>query len=67
MKRRRFPVLLSDKEYQALQALAIRDGLSKAAALRRLLRKEARRSGLWLLHSTQGYEHCQQEQKESGQ
>jgi hypothetical protein len=47
MRRRRFPVVLSAKERRALQALASEDGLSCAAVVRRLIRREARQRGLW--------------------
>lgn len=47
MRRRRFPVMLSLGERQALQALAKADGLSGSAVVRRLVRHEARKRGLW--------------------
>lgn len=47
MKRRRFPVMLSTEERQALLMLAGEDGLSGAAVVRRLVRCAARQRGLW--------------------
>ncbi len=47
MKRQRFPVMLSTRERQALLNLADEDGLSAAAVVRRLIRREARQCGLW--------------------
>jgi hypothetical protein len=44
---RRFPVVLSKRERQALQQLAQAEALSAAAVLRRLLIREAKRRGLW--------------------
>ena len=49
MRRQRFPVMLAVKERKALEALAYHEGLSKAAIIRRLLRLEARKRGLWPL------------------
>jgi len=42
----RFNLAMSDEEKRALEALAIRDGTSAAATLRRLLLSESRRVGL---------------------
>ena len=48
MKRdRRFPVVLSQRERQALQQIAQDEALSAAAVLRRFIIHEARRRGLW--------------------
>jgi len=47
VKRQRFPVMLSPKERQALQALAGEEGLSGSAIVRRLIHQEARKRGLW--------------------
>ena len=44
---RRFPVVLSKRERQALQQLAQAAALSTAAVLRRLIIREAKRQGLW--------------------
>ena len=44
---RRFPVVLSKRERQALQQLAQAEALSAAAVLRRLIIREAKRRGLW--------------------
>ena len=44
---RRFPVVLSKRERQALQQLAQAEALSGAAVLRRLIIREAKRRGLW--------------------
>jgi hypothetical protein len=44
---RRFPVVLSKRERQALQQLAQVEALSAAAVLRRLIIREAKRRGLW--------------------
>ena len=41
--------MLAVKERKALEALAYHEGLSKAAIIRRLLRLEARKRGLWPL------------------
>ena len=48
MKRdRRFPVVLSKRERQALQQIAQDEALSAAAVMRRFIIHEARRRGLW--------------------
>ena len=48
MKRQRFPVMLSWSERRALQELArVEGGLSCAALVRRLIRREAERKGFW--------------------
>lgn len=47
MRRRRFPVMLSAQERRALQALAVEEGLSSSAVVRRLIHHEARRRCLW--------------------
>lgn len=47
MKRKRFPVMLSESERQALQKLAETEGLSGSAVVRRMIRREARDQGLW--------------------
>ena len=44
---RRFPVVLSKHERQALQQMAQDEALSAAAVMRRLIIHEARRRGLW--------------------
>jgi hypothetical protein len=44
---RRFPVVLSKRERQALQKIAQDEALSAAAVLRRFIIHEARRRGLW--------------------
>ena len=44
---RRFPVVLSKRERQALQQLAQAEALSAAAVLRRLIIREAKSQGLW--------------------
>lgn len=44
---RRFPVVLSKRERQALQQIAQDEALSAAAVLRRFIIHEARRRGLW--------------------
>ena len=44
---RRFPVVLSKRERQALQRLAQAEALSAAAVLRRLIIREAKRQDLW--------------------
>jgi hypothetical protein len=44
---RRFPVVLSRCERQALQQIAHDEALSAAAVLRRLIIREAKRRGLW--------------------
>jgi hypothetical protein len=44
---RRFPVVLSKRERQALRQLAQAEALSGAAVLRRLIIREAKRQGLW--------------------
>ena len=45
---RRFPVVLSKRERQALQQIAQDEALSAAALLRRLIIREAKRRGVWL-------------------
>jgi hypothetical protein len=48
MKRQRFPVMLFSSERLALQELArVEGGLSCAALVRRLIRREAQQHGLW--------------------
>jgi len=47
MRRKRFPVMLSENERQALQNLARTEGLSGSAVVRRMIRREARDQGLW--------------------
>lgn len=47
MKDVRFPMVMSTSERQVLKTLADQDGLSEAATLRMLLRREARYRGLW--------------------
>lgn len=44
---RRFPVVLSTRERQALQQIAQAEALSAAAVMRRLTIREARKRGLW--------------------
>jgi hypothetical protein len=44
---RRFPVVLSQRERQALQQIAQDEALSAAAVMRRFIIHEARRRGLW--------------------
>jgi hypothetical protein len=44
---RRFPVVLSKRERQALQQIAQDEALSAAAVLRRFIIHEARRRGPW--------------------
>jgi hypothetical protein len=46
-RNRRFPVVLSKRERQALQQIAQDEALSAAAVMRRLIIHEARRRGLW--------------------
>ena len=46
-RERRFPVVLSKRERQALQQLAQAEALSAATVLRRLIIREAKRRGLW--------------------
>jgi hypothetical protein len=45
---RRFPVVLSKCERQALQQIAHDEVMSAAAVVRRLIIHEAKRRGLWL-------------------
>ena len=47
MRRKRFPVMLSESERQALQNLARTEGLSGSAVVRRMIRRAARDQGLW--------------------
>jgi hypothetical protein len=47
MRRVRFSVVLSWKERTALDLLARRDGLSRGAVVRWLVRQAARDQGLW--------------------
>jgi hypothetical protein len=48
MRSERFGLILSEREKEALARLAEADGgLSAAALVRRLVRQEARRRGLW--------------------
>ena len=52
MRENRFPVMLSKEERQLLRSLArVEGGLSCAAVVRRLIRKEGQRKGLWHPHS----------------
>lgn len=47
-KSERFGLVLAPLEKQALNNLAVMEGgLSQAATVRRLIRKEAQRNGLW--------------------
>jgi hypothetical protein len=47
MKRQRFPVMLSNKERQTLMAIAREEVLPQAAIIRRLIRQEGIKRGLW--------------------
>lgn len=48
MRRQRFPVMLSKEERLALKSLSDAEGgLSQAATVRRLIRKEAHRLSVW--------------------
>ncbi len=47
-KKRRFGFLLRADEHQALQRLAQATDRSQGAMLRRLIREEAQRRGLWV-------------------
>jgi hypothetical protein len=44
---RRFPIVLSKRERQALQQIAQDEALSAAAVMRRLIIREAKGRGLW--------------------
>ena len=63
MRRQRFPVMLSVRERQALQAIADTEGLSGSAVVRRLIRKEACARSLWALPGSEG---CGPADKEIG-
>jgi hypothetical protein len=53
-RNRRFPVVLSQRERQALQQIAQDEALSAAAVLRRFIIHEARRRGLWPASKAEG-------------